>query len=296
MSNYKVKLITDDKPITYLLDGGYIFQENNFVYWRCFGYRAIRINIGLHKQVVKHKNKLYYTDINGNLIAHKIKSDIKKIVCNLENVSVTSKAIVENILLLSTNVGDVIKKDGKKISAGIKINNIHKNHSYTGKNTNILLSTSEYCIVYNYITGNSSGNKTSITEFEIKIYTLPNFELVSTNNIDLLFKTEIEKNLCHYLEIGRYEQLPENFKSIMRTNEEYILLHSRIVNRDTFQVLGKTFQISKKSTNECSICFDKIKTVGVVLPCKHREFCYGCVKNLKNCPICRAVVSEILHL
>ena len=45
----------------------------------------------------------------------------------------------------------------------------------------------------------------------------------------------------------------------------------------------------------CSICYTNEKNV-VFLPCKHNVTCSECSKNIKNCPICRKKIIEIIKI
>lgn len=40
---------------------------------------------------------------------------------------------------------------------------------------------------------------------------------------------------------------------------------------------------------ECAICFEEFTRLAV-LPCKHTGVCHGCVANLDQCPMCRALI------
>jgi Zinc finger, C3HC4 type (RING finger) len=51
-----------------------------------------------------------------------------------------------------------------------------------------------------------------------------------------------------------------------------------------------------KEKKECSICFKKPKPTGVIAPCLHKEFCYDCVKDIKECPMCRGTVSAVVKV
>ena len=49
------------------------------------------------------------------------------------------------------------------------------------------------------------------------------------------------------------------------------------------------------SALNCAICFTNEKNV-VFIPCKHNVACSDCSKNLKNCPICRKKIIEIIKI
>lgn len=62
---------------------------------------------------------------------------------------------------------------------------------------------------------------------------------------------------------------------------------------------GKMVEIKKKEPKikkECCVCMHKPKPIGLILPCLHKEFCYECVKDIEECPICRQSVSTVVSV
>ena len=51
----------------------------------------------------------------------------------------------------------------------------------------------------------------------------------------------------------------------------------------------------KKSEGMCVICCE-IDRDCVYLPCKHNTACIKCSKNLKECPICREKITELIRI
>lgn len=48
---------------------------------------------------------------------------------------------------------------------------------------------------------------------------------------------------------------------------------------------------------ECCICLDTMDCLSfVIVPCGHTKFHESCVKLLKNCPICRTEIKEIMKI
>jgi pSer/pThr/pTyr-binding forkhead associated (FHA) protein len=45
----------------------------------------------------------------------------------------------------------------------------------------------------------------------------------------------------------------------------------------------------------CTICWDAERDC-LIMPCKHNITCTRCVKSVKNCPVCRAVISDIIKI
>lgn len=45
---------------------------------------------------------------------------------------------------------------------------------------------------------------------------------------------------------------------------------------------------------ECNICFEVIalQNMRVLYPCGHRLYCDLCIKNMKNCPLCRSEIKD----
>lgn len=45
----------------------------------------------------------------------------------------------------------------------------------------------------------------------------------------------------------------------------------------------------------CTICWDAERDC-LIMPCKHNISCTRCIKSVKNCPICRAVITDIIKI
>lgn len=46
---------------------------------------------------------------------------------------------------------------------------------------------------------------------------------------------------------------------------------------------------------QCTICWDAERDC-LIMPCKHNVSCTKCIKSLKNCPICREVIIDIIKI
>lgn len=111
------------------------------------------------------------------------------------------------------------------------------------------------------------------------------------NNLKLLLKKEIKMKI-------------ENYTGINTTShkDRVIIDASRLIHEigdNKLELDGELFEIIKKEPKEkkeCSICFKKPKPVGLLAPCLHKDFCYNCVQNISNCPICRQVVSCVVKI
>lgn len=47
--------------------------------------------------------------------------------------------------------------------------------------------------------------------------------------------------------------------------------------------------------NACAICFEN-EAIVALNPCGHTNFCYGCIKNIEICPICRKRIEGVLRI
>jgi hypothetical protein len=51
---------------------------------------------------------------------------------------------------------------------------------------------------------------------------------------------------------------------------------------------------------ECALCLDPISAAGVISPCGHGSFCFGCItahhEQATTCPICRGDIQLITKL
>lgn len=70
--------------------------------------------------------------------------------------------------------------------------------------------------------------------------------------------------------------------------------------RHVQQTLKSSDETAAGSNNLCCICLDAPKSV-LVLPCKHFCVCANCVRGghgrtLRQCPVCRATVQDIMHV
>lgn len=45
----------------------------------------------------------------------------------------------------------------------------------------------------------------------------------------------------------------------------------------------------------CAICFENERDV-VFIPCKHNASCLRCSKNIKQCPVCRLKITDIIRI
>ncbi len=76
-----------------------------------------------------------------------------------------------------------------------------------------------------------------------------------------------------------------------------------MLRRQLQQTLKSGDETAASSSNLCCICLDAPKSV-LVLPCKHFCVCANCVRGgagtvsrtLRQCPVCRAAVQDIMHV
>jgi len=70
----------------------------------------------------------------------------------------------------------------------------------------------------------------------------------------------------------------------------------KIGSNQTYTCKIKTSMVSQRAhQNACVICCDLDKDC-VYMPCKHNTACIKCSKNLKECPICRMKIEEIVRI
>lgn len=51
----------------------------------------------------------------------------------------------------------------------------------------------------------------------------------------------------------------------------------------------------EKNNNTCSICWDEERDC-LIMPCRHNVTCLKCIKSVKNCPICRKPIQDLLRI
>ncbi len=58
---------------------------------------------------------------------------------------------------------------------------------------------------------------------------------------------------------------------------------------------GYTMPTNEQFNNEnvCSICWDAPRDC-LIMPCRHNVSCTKCVKSVKNCPICRSPITDLV--
>jgi len=104
----------------------------------------------------------------------------------------------------------------------------------------------------------------------------------------------IQKLLATKWENGLDILLNEKQKNAKRERKQIILDE---INGYVSKNKSKVNQIAQENKNannndNCKICFENIEQHSVLIPCGHAQFCYGCVKDCKKCPICRKQVDN----
>ena len=75
-------------------------------------------------------------------------------------------------------------------------------------------------------------------------------------------------------------------------------------NGTVFKIGTTSTYVCKKSTqivadksheNSCIICIENDRDA-LYMPCKHNTACLKCSKNLKDCPICRTKILDIIRI
>jgi len=73
---------------------------------------------------------------------------------------------------------------------------------------------------------------------------------------------------------------------------------------------SSTFKVKRSNTNylemmqpnknydssiNCAICYENDRDA-VFIPCKHNVACLKCSKNIKNCPVCRFKITDVIKI
>lgn len=87
---------------------------------------------------------------------------------------------------------------------------------------------------------------------------------------------------------------PEHIRKMRKTElaEEVVRLQSALI--DTVEASKANRQELENVQQEkilCRVCFERDISL-VLLPCRHRVLCFECSEKCKQCPICRAFITE----
>lgn len=66
--------------------------------------------------------------------------------------------------------------------------------------------------------------------------------------------------------------------------------------KDDQELKIETNSSDSDASDECCICFENIEEKYVTIPCGHTRTCFNCLKNLRNCSICRKDIENIFKL
>ena len=77
-------------------------------------------------------------------------------------------------------------------------------------------------------------------------------------------------------------------------------VHYQIINNYPNKTQGFNFNFSEMinetfSKDECFLCYSNEKNA-LYLPCRHNVACIKCSKLLKNCPICKKAIEDLLKI
>lgn len=303
MSEYKVKTLIKTEPVKWLNDGSFLFKENNFLYW-CIG-SIDGLNSKFYRMPVDNESKLlyqdkmfYYNSDNNEIIEYNPLLDKQRVILTMKDCPDILKVCVLNNLIIFKTYEGYVTNTGKVV----------KTAGYYS-NEEILTFDDNFLILYKIIKGSNSQLRKDIVpyiddddreyhdeynyepidridHFTIDIYKIPEFELLYHEKETPL------KTIAKSLDFRRIREIEQE-------NLQYIKDHYKIISESVIQLGGHFIEIKKKTPKEkkkCCICFKKPKTVGLLMFCKHKDFCYECVKSLENCPICREAITEAIEV
>lgn len=76
-------------------------------------------------------------------------------------------------------------------------------------------------------------------------------------------------------------------------NQEYSLKRAiKLLKKQVEEVSSKLKDL--QDSNMCVVCCEN-QINCVVLPCGHKTFCYRCVYQYQDCPVCRTSISRIVR-
>jgi len=76
---------------------------------------------------------------------------------------------------------------------------------------------------------------------------------------------------------------------------EVIIPNATAANNDSNTINNNAPSISNGQSNLCTICWDAERDC-LIMPCKHNVSCTRCIKSVKNCPICRRAIADIIKI
>jgi hypothetical protein len=149
-----------------------------------------------------------------------------------------------------------------------------------------------------WITPNGWGQQNTVG------YVRGNIKVYSTQTMQELYSNGVV-NMAHTGELRIGSPIPRDeyneHKKVITADHmmEVVKARVRILDSERIQIANNIITIKKKVPKikkECAICFKKPKPGGLLAPCLHKEFCYACVKDITECPICRGVVSKVVEI
>jgi hypothetical protein len=318
MSEYEVEILTDDKPAHYLSDGSYLFQDKDVTFWRSLDLKIHKLDSfkvdksndcfvnyyrsGIHSDlkncyVVSRNGKLYYGTIQRIYEYDPIKLSERILFNKCKDSNIICQPLhaieINDILYLNTAGGSTsIDLYGNTVPIGIYY--INTQRSYTKNVINILQFNEHYVLTHHYTYDFTDQNKPKAL-CNIKLYKFPDFELLQECTVDSPHFIHSIQQVQHSAKDMLNDE--KMVKKRIKMNEEYIKGCCKIINETTVQMVGKTIKITKREPKKmCIVCKSKPKPIGLILPCKHKQFCYSCVEAVNTCPECNGTVSDIIKI
>lgn len=84
---------------------------------------------------------------------------------------------------------------------------------------------------------------------------------------------------------GKYFYAVKNKKGIRIVNDGEVIEKPKVH-------VDKIY--TDESTEDCLVCMEKEKEI-IFSPCGHLYVCSNCVKDIKQCPICRGQIAGTIH-
>ncbi len=76
---------------------------------------------------------------------------------------------------------------------------------------------------------------------------------------------------------------------------EVLVPNAITTNNDSNTINNNAPSLNNGQTNLCTICWDAERDC-LIMPCKHNVSCTRCIKSVKNCPICRRSIADIIKI
>ena len=289
MSQFKVKTLLKVTPLQYFDDGTFTFKEKEVL---CWFYNLKKYILPFHFGKIYDNKVFYMVDYDRDLIRYNPLTGEKKLI-KAKVYDLYEIIKVNDMILLYTDLG-FLNLDGEITGP-----------MFDGVTYEVLTSSQDYVLSYRItessFTTPDGKPRDRVDTVKFVISTFPDFVRVhSTGDI------ELPTILCPQRYGGTSKQHLDHCIRKELEGKKYINDRFKILkvddlpdNVEAFQLDGEISIFEKKAPKqrkECCICFKKPESVGLFLPCEHKDFCFGCAKTLQTCPICRATILKVIEV